>query len=114
MKLAYGAYWPRYVEEKETFVQPADASLPMLEKLSIVIPARNEEGCIASTVSHLNLELKLYRVPHEIVVVDDGSTDRTWPILQELRHTVPELVPLQNNGLNGFGRAIICGLDKIT
>jgi dolichol-phosphate mannosyltransferase len=51
--------------------------------LSIVIPARDEEGCIASTVEHLHLELALRGVPHEIIVVDDGSTDRTWRILEE-------------------------------
>ena len=51
-----------------------DPSLPPLTKLSIVIPARDEEGCIASTVEHLHLELQLHGVPHEIVVVDDGST----------------------------------------
>ncbi len=55
----------------------------MLRLLSVVIPARDEEGCIASTIEHLHLELDLRGVPHEIVVVDDGSTDRTWQILQE-------------------------------
>jgi dolichol-phosphate mannosyltransferase len=43
-----------------------------LELLSVVIPARDEEGCIASTVEHLHLELHLHDVPHEIIVVDDG------------------------------------------
>jgi dolichol-phosphate mannosyltransferase len=86
-------------------------SLPPLTLLSVVIPARDEEGCIASTVRHLNLELKLHNVPHEIVVVDDGSSDRTWPILNEVAAEVPELHPVQNQGLHGFGRAIICGLD---
>ena len=42
-----------------------------LELLSVVIPARDEEACIASTVGHLHLELRLHNVPHEIVVVDD-------------------------------------------
>jgi dolichol-phosphate mannosyltransferase len=84
-----------------------------LQLLSIVIPARNEEGCICSTVEHLNLELRLQNVPHEIVVVDDGSTDRTWDLLQELSQRLPQLNPVQNAGQHGFGRAIICGLDHM-
>jgi dolichol-phosphate mannosyltransferase len=91
----------------------SEPSLPPLTLLSVVIPARDEEGCIASTVRHLNLELKLRQVPHEIVVVDDGSSDRTWPILSEVAEEVPELRPVQNRGLHGFGRAIICGLDHM-
>jgi dolichol-phosphate mannosyltransferase len=84
-----------------------------LKLLSIVIPARNEEGCIASTVEHLSLELKLNDVQHEIIVVDDGSTDRTWAILNEVKERVPSLRPVQNNGLHGFGRAIIYGINNM-
>ena len=82
-----------------------------LRLLSVVLPARDEAGCIASTVQHLHLELRLQNVPHEIVVVDDGSTDETWNILTALRATVPELAPVQNTGLHGFGRAIVHGLN---
>lgn len=85
-----------------------------LEKLSVVLPARNEEGCIASTVEHLHLELKINGIPHEIVVVDDGSDDKTWKILQSVRERIPELSPVQNTELHGFGRAIIRGLDHMT
>ena len=84
-----------------------------LKLLSIVIPARDEEGCIASTVHHLHLELRLRGVPHEIVVVDDGSTDRTWQILQNEAQKLSELRPIQNTGMHGFGRAIIKGLDSM-
>jgi dolichol-phosphate mannosyltransferase len=84
-----------------------------LKLLSIVIPARDEEGCIASTVEHLHIELRLHNVPHEIVVVDDGSTDRTWEILQDLRTKITTLFPTQNPGLNGFGRAVTWGLDQM-
>lgn len=82
-----------------------------LRLLSVVIPARDEEGCIAPTVEHLHLELRLNGVPHEIVAVDDGSTDRTWAILQELAARVPGLRPLRNEGPHGFGRAVTCGID---
>jgi dolichol-phosphate mannosyltransferase len=81
-----------------------------LSLLSIVLPARDEEGSIAATVEHLHLELSLNQVPHEIVVVDDGSSDRTWAILQEMTSRIPELSPVQNLGMHGFGRAIIHGM----
>lgn len=80
-----------------------------IELLSVVIPAQNEAGCIASTVEHLHVELRLNRIPHEIVVVDDGSTDSTWTILQKLQETIPQCRPVQNGGEHGFGRAITCG-----
>lgn len=84
---------------------------PPLQRLSVIVPARDEEGCIEATVRHLHLELSLQKVPHEIVVVDDGSTDRTLSILRELQASIPGLHPVENTGLHGFGRAIIRGID---
>ena len=87
------------------------AAQPQLTLLSSVLPARDEAGCIASTVEHLHLELRLNGVPHEIVVVDDGSSDDTWAILKDLRDKLPELSPVQNHGEHGFGRAIVHGIN---
>jgi dolichol-phosphate mannosyltransferase len=85
-----------------------------LHLLSVVIPAQNEEGCIAATVEHLHVELRLHNIAHEIVVVDDCSTDSTWSVLQEVALRVPTLHPIQNNiGAAGFGRAITVGLNQI-
>ena len=86
---------------------------PPLRLLSVVIPARNEEGCIIATVEHLDLELRLHGIEHEIVVVDDGSTDSTWSSLCEVKNRIPSLSPVQNLGLQGFGRAITFGFDHI-
>ncbi|MBI5827784.1 MAG: glycosyltransferase family 2 protein [Deltaproteobacteria bacterium] len=85
-----------------------------LTLLSIVIPARDEEGCICSTVEHLSLELRIRGIQHEIIVVDDGSTDATWELLTRLKARLPQLKPVQNTGLHGFGRAIIRGLDHMS
>src|SRR2546428_9148620 len=61
--------------------QREPSSRERLRKLSVVISARDEQDYIASTVEHLHLELRLNGIDHEIIVVDDGSTDNTWRVL---------------------------------
>ena len=69
-----------------------------LSLLSVVIPAYNEEECICSTVEHVHVELRIHNVPHEIVAVDDGSTDNTWELLVAMQGSIPELVPARTKG----------------
>jgi dolichol-phosphate mannosyltransferase len=95
-------------------MNPNSGTSEKLNLLSVVIPARDEEGCIASTVEHLHTELRLRQVPHEIVVVDDGSRDRTWAILQELQTRITNLVPTQSPEPHGFGRAVNWGLSEMS
>lgn len=92
---------------------PGPISKDPLRLLSVVIPANNEEGSIAAAVEHLHVELRLHGIEHEIVVVDDGSTDATWRVLESLKTRVPTLRPVQNQGERGYGRAVTCGLDHI-
>ena len=83
-----------------------------LTLFSVVIPARDEEGSLPGTLRDLYATFTAAGIPHEIVVVDDGSKDRTWAVLQELKASdVPTLAAVQNTGRNGFGRAIIFGLN---
>ena len=79
--------------------------------LTIVIPARDERQSIGPTVEHLHRELAHHRIPHEILVVDDGSRDGTWDELQRLKEQIPPLHPVRNDGANGFGRAVVRGID---
>jgi dolichol-phosphate mannosyltransferase len=90
---------------------PPPAGADPLRLLSIVIPMHDEEEAIVSTVEHLYVELRLHNVPHEIVAVDDGSTDSTWNVVQDLAARVTTLRPVRNTGEHGFGRAVICGID---
>ncbi|NBX69205.1 MAG: glycosyltransferase family 2 protein [Proteobacteria bacterium] len=80
-------------------------------KLSVVIPAHNEEGCIESTVVQLSKYLVKEAIPHEIIVVDDGSTDQTPFILEKISGFIPELRWVKNSAPNGFGYAVRCGLS---
>ena len=82
-----------------------------LKLFSVIIPARDEEESLPSTVRAIHDEFVRESVPHEIVVVDDGSRDRTWEVLQELKQKIPALAPVQNPGPHGFGRAVVYGLN---
>ena len=93
--------------------EPAPPSgSPPLQLLSVVIPARDEAGCIASTIKHLDLELSLQEIPHEIVVVNDHSTDGTWELIQSVAKENPRVRAVQNIGEPGFGRTIPWGLEE--
>lgn len=83
-------------------------------KLSIVIPAYNEEGLIEETLATLYAVLKERKVDHEIVVVNDNSKDNTLLLLQQLSKTIPTLVYYTNEGPNGFGYAVRYGLERFT
>lgn len=83
-------------------------------KLSIVIPAHNEEGCIAGTVEALITTLTTERIDHEVLVINDNSKDKTETLLKELGAKYPTLRYLNNPPPNGFGFAVRCGLDSFT
>jgi dolichol-phosphate mannosyltransferase len=82
--------------------------------LSVVVPVHNEEGSIAATVEQLIRTLTAERIDHEILVVNDSSTDRTEAILQELCDVHPTLRYANNQAPSGFGLAVREGLDHFT
>ena len=83
-----------------------------LNLYSVIIPARDEEESLPETLRSIYQLFTQEGIPHEIVVVDDGSKDATWDVLESLaQQEIPTLVAVQNKGLNGFGRAIAHGLD---
>src|SRR5688572_29367111 len=83
-------------------------------KLSVVIPAYNEEGSIAETLITLYQTLESEKIDHEIVVINDNSKDNTLQILESLQPTIPTLVYYTNDGPNGFGFAVRFGLERFS
>ena len=81
-------------------------------KLSVVIPAHNEDQCIEATVRDLYEKLRDNQIPHEILVVNDNSSDRTEEVLISLEHSIPTLLYLNNTPPHGFGFAVRQGLAK--
>lgn len=81
-------------------------------KLSVVIPAYNEEGSIEETIRTLYTKLEEEKINHEIIVVNDNSKDNTLNLLAKIKESIPTLVVFTNEGPNGFGYAIRYGLDN--
>lgn len=89
-------------------------SLGEIELFSVVIPAYNEEGCIAKTIESLSQTLAEANIPYEILVVNDNSRDRTEAILQDLTAHSDRLRYLNNYYPNGFGFAVRCGIENFS
>ncbi|RLC37541.1 hypothetical protein DRH29_01585 [candidate division Kazan bacterium] len=84
--------------------------------LSIVIPAYNEERRIGSTLSKIRKYLDAQGYVYEVIVVNDGSTDTTVPIVNIIREGWPQLRLIDNPQNQGKGavvkQGILAGLGK--
>jgi len=83
-------------------------------RLSIVIPAHNEEASIQETVMAFHEELVKQKISHEILVVNDNSSDGTEQILKALHRKYADIRYINNVPPNGFGFAVRCGLENFT
>lgn len=82
-------------------------------KVSIVIPAKNEEDCIEETITCLIKKLNEENIDFEIIVVNDNSTDRTLQIIERLASRYNNILIVRRTFIAGFGRAIRDGLEKV-
>jgi glycosyltransferase involved in cell wall biosynthesis len=80
-------------------------------KISVIIPAYNEEKTIRSILQSVR-EQKVGGFSFEIIVIDDGSTDKTVETLESHPHLYDRLVKLEIN--SGKGAAVIAGLNIAT
>ena len=79
--------------------------------LSVVIPAHNEAESIEPTVVTLVTALEAAGIAHEILIVNDNSTDDSSAVLADLSRRYPTVRSIDNRPPNGFGFAVRAGLD---
>jgi dolichol-phosphate mannosyltransferase len=80
-------------------------------KLSVVIPAYNEEETIAKTLEEIVTALDRAGIDHEVIVIDDSSTDRTAVVVDEIAAAHSSVRCLPSPYDNGFGLAVRAGLE---
>ncbi|MGD0434924.1 MAG: glycosyltransferase family 2 protein [Bryobacteraceae bacterium] len=83
-------------------------------KLSIVIPAKNEEGSIAATLGDITDTLSAQHIVFEVVVVDDHSTDATARIVEDMAARQPGILLVPNPDRTGYGMAVRAGLRRFS
>jgi dolichol-phosphate mannosyltransferase len=81
-------------------------------RLSVIVPAHNEESSLEPTVSALSATLESNGVPFEIVIVDDHSSDATGRVAEELGRRNSAVRLVRNERPGGFGNAVATGLDE--
>lgn len=79
-------------------------------KLSVVVPAFNEANQIKKTVFRLASYLSKQPYAHEIIVVDDGSKDETYAVLQKLTKKYPALQIIHTTANHGKGHSVKSGV----
>lgn len=90
----------------------ADGSV--VRELSVVLPAYNEEANVEQVVRGCAAYLETRMREYELLVVNDGSRDRTGEILDRLAAECPRLRPLHHPQNRGYGAALRTGFDAAT
>lgn len=81
-------------------------------KLSVVIPAHDEAGSIAGTLRHTATTLEQAGIEHEILIVDDASSDGTLAVVEAIATEHPTIRWIQSHNPRGFGFTVRAGLDR--
>ena len=84
----------------------------MQEKISIVIPVFNEADSIGPLIDELVKALDGAGPGHEIIVVDDGSTDGRWQAIKKLQSKYPELKAIRFGRNFGQTAALSAGISR--
>ena len=80
-------------------------------KLSVVMPAQNEEGSVGRTVEGVLAVLEREGIDYEVVVVNDDSKDSTEAVVAAIGARNPRVRVHRSHNERGFGNAIRAGLD---
>ena len=83
-------------------------------KLSVVIPAYNEEGALAELIARVRSVLEAMPAEWEAIVVDDGSTDATWDVLEAASRDDDRIRGIRLSRNFGHQIALTAGLSATT
>jgi len=80
--------------------------------LSIIIPAYNESLYIYQTIKDINIFFSIKNISYEIIIVSDGSTDKTEHIIKKIAKDMSNVIPIHYKKNRGKGFAVKIGIEK--
>ena len=89
---------------------PAPGAAPLVAALSIVIPVYNSAGSLASVLAELAGALPALAERYEVVMVDDGSRDESWRVVEGLAAEHPWVHGIRLMRNYGQHNALLCGI----
>src|SRR3970282_72874 len=85
-----------------------------MHSLSIVIPAYNEEANVAEAVRRVSRAAQNLEMDYEIIVVNDGSRDRTGEVVRQMAPSPPNMRLVEHFPNRGYGGALKAGFAAST
>jgi dolichol-phosphate mannosyltransferase len=103
--------------ERSTFAQQYSGTMqgdaaPIHQSISIVIPALNEEVVVESVVRDIEKQVASFFRDYEIILIDDGSTDRTGELMDNLAQELPKVRVIHNGHNLGLGASYRRGVGE--
>ena len=81
--------------------------------ISVVIPLFNEDESLPELFAWIERVTNAHGLSHEVIFVDDGSTDRSWEVIEKLRAEHPDVVRgIKFRRNYGKSPALYCGFAK--
>ncbi|WP_116496644.1 glycosyltransferase family 2 protein [Balneicella halophila] len=80
-------------------------------ELSIIVPLYNEEESLPELVTWIDRVVKKMQISHEVILVDDGSTDTSWEVIKQLKTQFPKVQGLKFRRNYGKSAALFCGFE---
>ena len=80
--------------------------------LSIVVPLFNEAESVQELYYRIKSELQKLSISYEIIFIDDGSTDKTWQIIEQVKISEPNLKGIKFKRNYGQTNAMVAGFDN--
>lgn len=83
----------------------------MSKQISVVVPLYNEEESLGELTAWIDRVMKANGFDYEVIMIDDGSTDSSWSVVEELAKANPAIRALRFSRNYGKSAALYCGFD---